>query len=193
LAELIDSLLFLARAENADLSLQKSWFHVAEELAQPLSYHELQATELEVTLTLSGDARLFADSTLFRRAISNVVSNALKHTPPAGKVTVDVCPLRDAVKILIKDDGVGISPGHLPRLFDRFYRVDSSRATAMAGTGLGLAIVKTIVELHSGSVTIESEPGKGTLVALVFPVPPDVKEAQSLESASRFPPRHASA
>ena len=176
LAELIDSLLFLARAENADLSLQKSWFRVADELAQPLSYHELQATESEVTLSFSGDAPLFADSTLFRRAISNVVSNALKHTPPGGNVTVEVAAVHDAVKISIKDDGVGISPEHLPRLFDRFYRVDASRAAATAGTGLGLAIVKSIVDLHGGSVTIESELGNGTLVTLVFPVPPGVKE-----------------
>jgi two-component system heavy metal sensor histidine kinase CusS len=193
LAELIDSLLFLARAENADLSLQKSWFLIADELAQLLSYHELQATESEVTLSFSGDARLFADSTLFRRAISNVVANALKHTPPAGNVSVEVCPVRDAAKILIKDDGVGIPAEHLPRLFDRFYRVDASRATAMAGTGLGLAIVKTIVELHGGSITIESELGKGTLVTLVFPVPPDVKEEEIVERASPSPPRHASA
>jgi two-component system, OmpR family, heavy metal sensor histidine kinase CusS len=176
LAELIDSLLFLARAENADLSWQKSWFRVAEELAQPLAYHELQATESEVTLSFSGDARLFADSTLFRRAISNVVSNALKYTPPGGNVTVEAAAIHDAVKILIKDDGVGISPEHLPRLFDRFYRVDASRAAAIAGTGLGLAIVKSIVDLHGGMVTIESELGKGTLVTLVFPVPPGVKE-----------------
>jgi two-component system, OmpR family, heavy metal sensor histidine kinase CusS len=164
--------------------LQKSWFRVADELAQLLSYHELQATESEVTLSFSGDARLFADSTLFRRAISNVVSNALKHTPPDGKVTVEVAALHDTVKILIKDDGVGIPPEHLPRLFDRFYRVDASRAAAVAGTGLGLAIVKSIVDLHGGSVTIESELGKGTLVTLVFPAPPGVKQEEILERAS---------
>ena len=171
LAELIHSLLFLARAENADLSLQKSWFQVADELAQLLSYHELQATESEVTLSFSGDAKLLADSTLFRRAIGNLVANALKYTHPTGNVGVVVCPLRDAVKILIKDDGAGIPAEHLPRVFDRFYRVDASRATAMPGTGLGLAIVKTIVELHGGSVSIESELGKGTLVTLIFPLP----------------------
>ena len=66
---------------------------------------------------------------------------------------------------------VGIPAEHLPRVFDRFYRVDASRATAMPGTGLGLAIVKTIVELHGGSATIESELGKGTLVTLIFPLP----------------------
>jgi two-component system heavy metal sensor histidine kinase CusS len=170
LAELIDSLLFLARAENADLSLQKSWFQIADELANLLSYHELAAAELGVALGFSGDAMLFADSTLFRRAISNVVANALRHTASGGNVSVEVHPERDAVKILVRDNGTGIPAEHLPRLFDRFYRVDASRNTAMAGTGLGLAIVKTIMDLHGGSVTIQSELGKGTLVTLVFPV-----------------------
>jgi two-component system heavy metal sensor histidine kinase CusS len=172
IAELIDSLLFLARAENADLSLHRSWFHVGDELGQLLSYHELQASELEVKLSLSGDAKLFADSTLFRRAISNIVTNALKHTPAGGHVSVEVYPQPERVKIVIKDDGAGIPTEHLSRLFDRFYRVDASRTTSVAGTGLGLAIVKTIMDLHAGSVTIESELEKGTLVTLVFPETP---------------------
>jgi len=185
LAELIDSLLFLARAENADLSLHKTWFQVTDELGQLLSYHELQATELEIKLSLFGDAQLFADSSLFRRAISNVVTNALKHTPPGGSVSVEVYPQRDIVKILVKDDGTGIPAEHLPRLFDRFYRVDSSRTTSVAGTGLGLAIVKSIVDLHGGSVTIQSEPGKGTVVTFEFPSLPGVKREPETQPALR--------
>jgi len=180
LADLIDSLLFLARAENADLSLRKGWFQIGEELAQILSYHELHATELGIQLGFVGDAKLFADSTLFRRAISNVVANALKHTPAGGKVSVEVRPQPDNIMILVKDDGAGISPEHLPRLFDRFYRVDASRTTSIAGTGLGLAIVKTIMDLHGGSVTIESELKKGTQVTLSFPVPPGTKQEPAL-------------
>jgi two-component system heavy metal sensor histidine kinase CusS len=186
LGELIDSLLFLARAENADLSLHKTWFHVTDELGQLLSYHELQATELEVKLSLFGDAQLFADSTLFRRAISNVVTNALKHTPPGGSVSVEVYPQRDIVKILVKDDGTGIPAEHLPRLFDRFYRVDASRTTSVAGTGLGLAIVKSIMDLHGGSVTIQSELGKGSVVTFEFPSPPGVKREPETQPALRM-------
>ena len=169
LADLIDSLLFLARAENAELSLQMTWFQAGKELEQILSYHDLQATEFEVHLHCSGDSKLFADLTLFRRAISNVVSNALKHTAPKGSVTVQVEYWSDRVEVLVKDTGRGISSEHLPRLFDRFYRVDASRASSTAGAGLGLAIVKTIMDLHGGSVTIESELQQGTSVRLVFP------------------------
>jgi two-component system heavy metal sensor histidine kinase CusS len=171
LADLIDSLLFLARAENADLSLQMSWFQAGEELAQILSYHDLQASEFEVHLRCSGDAKLFADLTLFRRAVSNVVSNALKHTPPKGSVSIRVGSQFDRVEILVKDTGHGIPSEHLSKLFDRFYRVDGSRATSKTGAGLGLAIVKTIMDLHGGSVTIESELPQGTSVTLLFPVP----------------------
>jgi two-component system heavy metal sensor histidine kinase CusS len=169
LADLIDSLLFLARAENADLSLQMTWFQAGEELAQLLAYHDLQASEFEVCLRCSGDAKLFADLTLFRRAVSNVVSNALKHTPPGGSVTLRVEAQTDRVEILVKDTGHGIPTEHLPKLLDRFYRVDASRASSTAGAGLGLAIVKSIMDLHGGSVTIESELNKGTFVRLVFP------------------------
>jgi two-component system, OmpR family, heavy metal sensor histidine kinase CusS len=171
LAHLIDSLLFLARAENADLSLQMTWFQVGGELAQILSYHDLQASEVEVYLRCSGDAKLFADLTLFRRAISNVVSNALEHTPPKGSINIHTGSQFDRVAILVKDTGRGIPSQHLPKLFDRFYRVDASRASSRSGAGLGLAIVKTIMDLHGGSVTIESELQQGTSVRLVFPVP----------------------
>jgi two-component system heavy metal sensor histidine kinase CusS len=157
LAHLIDSLLFLARAENADLSLQMTWFQAGEEVAQILSYHDLQASEFEVYLRCSGNAKLFADLTLFRRAISNVVSNALEHTPPKGSINIHVGSQFDRVEILVKDTGRGIPSEHLPKLFDRFYRVDASRASSRSGAGLGLAIVKTIMDLHGGSVTIESE------------------------------------
>ena len=169
LADLIDSLLFLARAENSDLSLQTTWFQVGDELGQLLSYHELAATELGVKLSHAGDAKLFADATLLRRAVSNVVSNALKHTPAGGSVMIQVRSEGDSVEILVQDSGQGIPAEHLPRLFDRFYRVDASRASSTEGTGLGLAIVKTIMDLHKGSVSIQSEVNKGTTVRLVFP------------------------
>jgi two-component system heavy metal sensor histidine kinase CusS len=171
MADLIGSLLFLARAENADLSLQMIWFQAGEELAHVLSYHDLQASEFEICLHCSGDAKLFADRTLFRRAVSNVVSNALKHTPPKGSVSIHVGSQIDRVEILVKDTGHGIPSEHLPKLFDRFYRVEASRASSAPGAGLGLAIVKTVMDLHGGSVVVESELQQGTSVRLVFPVP----------------------
>ncbi|MBV8813092.1 MAG: heavy metal sensor histidine kinase [Verrucomicrobia bacterium] len=186
LSALIDSLLFLARAENADLLLHRKWFQASEELTQILSYHELQASEQGITLLSFGDAQIYADATLFRRALSNVIANALKHTASGGTVTVRVRekPITNAsspaetgptasggVELLIEDTGEGIPPEHLSRIFDRFYRVDTSRARSTVGIGLGLAIVKTIMELHAGSADVKSELGKGTCVSLVFPRP----------------------
>ena len=170
LSDLIDSLLFLARAENADLRPHLSRFQVSEELGHVLAYHDLEASECGIKLTSFGDASLTADPTLFRRALSNVVSNALKHTSAGGAVSIEVRSDSEAVELLVKDNGQGIPAEHLPRLFDRFYRVDASRTSSGFGTGLGLAIVKTIMELHKGSVAIDSEVGNGTEVRLTFPV-----------------------
>jgi two-component system, OmpR family, heavy metal sensor histidine kinase CusS len=180
LSALIDSLLFLARAENADLLLHRTWFQAGEELAQILSYHELQASEHGITLHCFGDAKVYADVTLFRRALSNVIANAIKHTTAGGTVTVRVrektiadavsrpetrASASSSVELLIEDTGEGIPPEHLGRIFDRFYRVDASRARPTVGVGLGLAIVKTIMELHDGSASIKSELGKATWVS----------------------------
>jgi two-component system, OmpR family, heavy metal sensor histidine kinase CusS len=195
LSALIDSLLFLARAENADLLVHRNWFRASGELAQIISYHELQASEHGIHLHCFGDAEVFADLTLFRRALSNVIANAIKHTTTGGTVTVRVRekPIADApslaettgsapssVELLIEDTGEGIPPEHLRRIFDRFYRVDASRARSTVGVGLGLAIVKTIMELHGGSASLKSELGKGTCVSLVFPRPSGMASDQEI-------------
>jgi two-component system heavy metal sensor histidine kinase CusS len=107
---------------------------------------------------------------LFRRVINNLVSNGLQHAPSAGRVQVLVVT-RDSqpVQIAVQDNGCGIGPEHLPRIFDRFYRVDAARSSSSANTGLGLAIVKSIMELHGGSARAESQLGVGTKVTLTFP------------------------
>src|SRR6185369_2270845 len=126
-------------------------------------------------------ALLLADQTLFRRAVANLVSNAIRHTAPGGEVAASACQLADgSVQVSVKDSGCGIDPEHLPRLFDRFYQVSgaaSSRAGAGTGEergcGLGLAIVKAIMTMHGGTVTIASRPGQGTTVLLGFAAPRD--------------------
>jgi two-component system, OmpR family, heavy metal sensor histidine kinase CusS len=175
--------------------LHRNWFQASEELAQIISYHELQASEHGINLHCFGDAVVYADVTLFRRALSNVIANSIKHTTTGGTVTVRVRekPIPDApslaatcvsapssVELLVEDNGEGIPPEHLQRIFDRFYRVDASRARSTVGVGLGLAIVKTIMELHGGSAGIKSELGKGTCVSLVFPRPSGMPSDQEI-------------
>jgi two-component system heavy metal sensor histidine kinase CusS len=169
LASMIDSLLFLARTENAETRVDKAKLEVGPEIDTILDLYDAAAREQNVAVTRQGDARVNADPMLFRRALNNVVSNALQHTPSGGQVQVSVVSEPDeTVAIKVQDSGYGIGPEHLSRIFDRFYRADAARSSNPAGTGLGLAIVKSIMELHGGLVSAESRVGVGTIVTLTF-------------------------
>jgi len=175
LSGMIDSLLFLARAENAETRLSRVKFKVGPEIDTILDFYDAAARERQVALTRQGDGELFADPMLFRRALSNVVSNALRHTSRNGGVQVSVDTDHNRrVEIVVQDNGCGIGTEHLPRIFDRFYRADPARSSDSTNTGLGLAIVKSIMELHGGLASAESALGAGTTVRLSFPVPRDI-------------------
>jgi two-component system, OmpR family, heavy metal sensor histidine kinase CusS len=166
LSHLIDSLLFLARAETAHLQIHESDFAVQESISAVMEFYEPLAKESHVELTNTGRATIRGDEPLFRRAISNLLSNSLRHAPPGGKVTIETSSEPAAVIVAVKDNGSGVAPKDLPKLFDRFYRGENSRD----GVGLGLSIVKSIMSLHHGTVEVASELGKGTTVVLRFPV-----------------------
>ena len=171
LSGMIDSLLFLARAENAETRLSRVKLRLGPEIDTILDFYDAAAREREVVLTRQGDGELYADPMLLRRALSNVVSNGLRHTSRNGRVQVLVDTDHDRrVEIVVQDNGCGIGPEHLPRIFDRFYRADAARSSDSTNTGLGLAIVKSIMELHGGLASAESALGTGTTVKLSFPV-----------------------
>jgi two-component system heavy metal sensor histidine kinase CusS len=171
LARIIESLLFLARSESPETQITREPLDIRRELAAVRDFYEAAAAEAGVALRLICPDGLTADldRTLFQRALGNLVANALTHTPTGGTVTVAADREDGAVKVNITDTGCGIPAAHLAHVFDRFYRVDDARSAATGGVGLGLAIVKTIAGLHRGSVTIQSEVGKGTRVTLAFP------------------------
>jgi len=171
LSRMIDSLLFLARAEQPKSMLNREPVDLGAELARVRDFFEAPATEARVKLELADGAGLNVnvDRTLMQRAIGNLVENALTHTPEGGSVALSVQEGGGEWTVTIADTGSGISPEHLPYLFDRFYRADRSRSARTGGAGLGLAIVKGIVELHGGKVEIASELGRGTRVTLRFP------------------------
>ena len=173
LSDLIGDLLFLARAESPLTQLHRAPVDVGELLGSLCEYYEASAEEGRIALTTAVDAeRVIAelDRTLMQRAVGNLITNALVHTPPGGSITLGANADGTSVCIKVSDTGVGIPPDALPRVFDRFYRVDTSRSQSSGGTGLGLSIVQSIVTLHGGNAEIASQPGQGTRVTLRIPV-----------------------
>lgn len=134
-------------------------------------FYEAAAAEAGVRLEVEirGFVAAKMDRPLLQRAIGNLIENALKHTPAGGTITLVAEKNGAGVCIEVRDTGCGIPAEHLPHLFDRFYRVDRARSSDNGSVGLGLAIVKSITELHGGSVSLNSEVGKGTAVVLDFP------------------------
>lgn len=170
IARLIDSLLFLAKAENPETCIERTRFDVYGEVTKVCEYFEGLAEEEGVKITCSGSGVMAADPLLVRRAVSNLLANAIHHTPATGSIDVAVRQADDHyLEILVSDTGQGIPEEHLPHIFDRFYRADAARSNYPHGSGLGLAIVKSIMDLHKGTITIRSKPGEGTKVTLRFP------------------------
>jgi len=172
LSRLIDRLLFLARAEQSQMAIQREPLDVEHELTVVRDFYELAATEAGVTLTVHAQPYLMVafDRILFQRAVGNLVSNALTYTPRGGAVALTAMREQKEIRIEIADTGCGIPPDQLPYIFDRFYRARPAGASGAAkGLGLGLAIVKSIVTLHDGSIAIASQTGQGTRVTMTFP------------------------
>jgi two-component system heavy metal sensor histidine kinase CusS len=167
LSGIVDKLLFLARAEAAEGHVQRTSFDGRAEIEKIAAFYEPVAEEQKISIDCTGSGKISADPLLFTRAISNLVENALRFTPARGEIVLSISANGKESRISVADNGCGIAQEHLPRVFDRFYRIDPSRS--VAGAGLGLSLVKSITDLHGGSARIESEPGRGTTVTLTFP------------------------
>jgi two-component system, OmpR family, heavy metal sensor histidine kinase CusS len=167
LSGIIDSLLFLARAESAEQKIEKQLFDGRAALEKIAAFYQASADDRHIKIACEGNAQIFADPMLFNRAIGNLIENSLRFTPDGGEIRISAATKNGDAQISVADNGSGIGPEHLPRVFDRFYRADPSRSSA--GTGLGLSLVKSIVGLHSGSVQIQSTPNVGTTLILGFP------------------------
>jgi two-component system heavy metal sensor histidine kinase CusS len=169
LTRLIDNLLFLARAESPEAGISSARFDARQAIEAVRDYYEALAEERGIELRCDGEGRVMADPVLFRQAVSNLLSNALNCTPRGGHVLIRASQNNGSLQIIVSDTGCGIFPEHLPRVFDRLYRVDMARSQNPNGAGLGLAIVKSIVKLHGGTVEVQSFIDKGTTFSLSFP------------------------
>lgn len=169
LSRTISDMLFLAKADNNQIIPNQEPINLAEEIGDLLEYYDVLAEEKAIALSLSGGGQIVGDRLMLRRAVSNLLSNALRHTPNEGKVTVRVEKNSEGrILVSVENTGSDIPAEHLPRLFDRFYRVDSSRLRTTENSGLGLAITQSIVFAHGGDVGVNSEGGK-TCFTLAFP------------------------
>ena len=173
MSRLIDDLLSLSRIEldkhvrpQQSLSLSPLFGDVAKTLAM-----RLEADERRLTITRdTGLPDVIADRDQILQVLHNLISNALKYGHSGSEILVRAERLQDCVRVSVIDQGEGIAPEHLPRLTERFYRVDTRRSRKMGGTGLGLAIAKHIIERHRGKFEIASTVGEGTRVSFTLPV-----------------------
>jgi len=167
LSGIVDNLLFVARVDAARESIERKEFDGRAAVEKIAAFYRTIAEDRHIAINCTGEGEIYGDPVLFGRAVSNLVDNALSFTPDGGTIQISITVNAAHSEVTVSDNGYGIAPGHLPRVFDRFYRVDSSRSSD--GAGLGLALVKSIVDLHGGSAKIESEANRGTTVTVTFP------------------------
>jgi two-component system sensor histidine kinase BaeS len=174
LIHLVGDLEQLQGVESPGFKLQRKNENIVEIVQQSIKAMETAYYQKEVDLIndAKGEVIAFVDRYRMTQIIMNLLSNALKFTPPGGHVTVKVKDKSDHVLLIVEDTGIGIPSEEIPKVFERFYRVDKSRSRKPGGSGIGLTIAKKLVEAHQGSVCLKSKEGKGTTVYVSIPKKP---------------------
>lgn len=162
LARMIADMLFIAQADNGLLPRPAETLSLAGEAGALAEFYEALVEEKGLRLEVGGDARVQGDRLMLRRAVSNLLSNALRHAAPGGVVRIAIDTAGGEARLAVSNPGETIPPEHLARIFDRFHRVDPARSRQGDGAGLGLAITRSIVEAHGGRVGVESAGGLTT-------------------------------
>jgi signal transduction histidine kinase len=171
----------ISEVEAGALKLDLETFALEPVVSLLLELYEDVAQEKNITVTASIDpaGEITADRNRLQLLLSNLLDNAIKYTPEGGSVAIEAAFTPQEVRIRVRDSGIGIDPGDLPRIWDRLYRGDKSRS--QRGIGLGLSLVKAFVEAHAGTVTVASEAGQGSMFTVTFPrsVPVPGKKSSS--------------
>src|SRR5258706_5444171 len=172
LSRLFARLMFIARAANPQTTIQLESVDVGQELDRLADFYSASAQEGGISMGVQAEHGIVVDLDrhLFQRAVGNLVENAIKYSPAGSKINLSARVVEQNLQVEVADSGRGIPPEHLPRVFDRFYRVDKARTKMTGGLGLGLAIVQTIAQLHRGKAEIQSQAGVGTPVRLIFAI-----------------------
>jgi heavy metal sensor kinase len=166
----VEALLTLARADATGLPIDRANVDLGSIVDDALALLVPLAARKGVEVVAARtDARVTGDADRLREMTSNLVANAIAHTPAGGRVAVSVGRDDHGVLLGVTDTGAGIAPEHLPHLFERFYRVEAARSSAEGGTGLGLAVARAIAEAHGGRITVQSEVGRGSRFEVTIP------------------------
>jgi two-component system phosphate regulon sensor histidine kinase PhoR len=172
LGDLVDDLLDLSKVEAKEFRLKPEAIDLAEMCEKTVAPFAERASSRHIRLAVdipNTFPQASGDKSAFDRILTNLVDNALKYSPDGASVTISAREAGPKLQIVVSDTGPGIDQKHLPRLFERFYRVDPGRSRDMGGTGLGLSIVKHLVEAMEGEVSVESSLGKGSTFAFTLP------------------------
>jgi signal transduction histidine kinase len=169
LSRLVDQLLKLSQFESGAIQIHRQSFGVCEVIEDAAA--EVRPVRTDVCLAIEVQEGLMArgDPERIHEVLTNLLSNAVRHSPAGGEVKVRAMPMAGSVRIEVADEGVGVSPENIERIFDRFYRVDAARKSGAGGAGLGLAIARSIVELHGGSIRAEPRLPTGCRVVVDLP------------------------
>jgi signal transduction histidine kinase len=172
LSRLVEDLRLLSRAEAGDLPLSLGPTRPDELAEKVVAKHQAAAAQNEVALSLDIERPLHlvqADPDRLTQVLDNLLDNAIRHTPRAGEVHVELRAIPGFVRFEVRDSGSGIAPEDLPRVFERFYRSDAARSRDRGGSGLGLAIARSIVKSHGGQIGVTSSMSEGALFWFEIP------------------------
>jgi PAS domain S-box-containing protein len=187
LTALINDLLDISRVETGRIRFDPRPLQIGDVIADVVNVLAGQARAKHQTLTyevVAGLPDIMGDRDRLNQVLTNLVGNAIRYTPDSGEIEVQAYPVEGAVRVDVRDTGIGIAPDDLGRIFERFYRADHPLVQDAGGSGLGLSIARMFVEMHGGRVWVESEEGRGSTFTLVLPVP-----VRGEEGIRRVPPR----
>jgi two-component system phosphate regulon sensor histidine kinase PhoR len=169
---IVEDLEAITKLESGELELNYENFDLIDLIKDVFEAHELRAKEKGTSLTFASkydkSVKVYADKERVYQLVNNLIINSVNYGRENGKTTVSFMDMGDNILVEVTDDGLGIKESDIPRIFERFYRVDKSRSRDQGGTGLGLAIVKHIIEAHGQTINVRSTPGKGTSFAFTL-------------------------
>lgn len=170
LSALSNQLLMLSTLDRGEEEIEKTSVDIARQLKEAISITEWQWRKKDIVIEMNfEEAHMTGDAKLLQQVWMNLITNAIRYSNEGDKITVRLVNEKDNIKVYVKDTGIGIAEDQIPHLFDRFYKVDKARTRTENSTGLGLSIVKKIIELHYGTIMVDSEFGKGSTFQVVLP------------------------